>query len=415
MRKNVLIIGNSVKEYALAKKLSENNNVFVAPGCKIMSDFVTCVDIREDSSKELLEYVLENDINLTIPISEKSLDSNIVELFNSNNQSIFAPSQDICKILFDKILIKKLLYKLRIPTPKFGIFEKQNMAYDYIKNIKNPFVMKTNEPSSAVILNSQKTAKNILDSIFAQTGQKVLIEDYVWGTPFSFYVISDGYKALPLTSSIVYKHSLEGDGGQLTSGMGACVPNYKLSLQNEYDIMDNVVQPVLEYLETMDLHYMGILGVNGILTEEGNIQVLGFTPFMQNVDCTAILNLIDIDLVNLIDSCIVGSFSDEYEYIPQKELSATILVAICKNKINNENIVKGTELLNEETFLDFYPTVIKNRFLEYESQYGAVLNLTSFARSITSAKTKVYNEMANLSFDGMYYRKDICKSNTESF
>ena len=135
--------------------------------------------------------------------------------------------------------------------------------------------------------------------------------------------------------------------------MGACVPNYKLSLQNEYDIMDNVVQPVLEYLETMDLHYMGILGVNGILTEEGNIQVLGFTPFMQNVDCTAILNLIDIDLVNLIDSCIVGSFSDEYEYIPQKELSATILVAICKNKINNENIVKGTELLNEETFLDF--------------------------------------------------------------
>ena len=54
------------------------------------------------------------------------------------------------------------------------------MVMDYIKNLKNPFVIKTNELSSAVVLTSQKEAKTIVDSIFSQQIQKVLIEDYVW-------------------------------------------------------------------------------------------------------------------------------------------------------------------------------------------------------------------------------------------
>ena len=40
------------------------------------------------------------------------------------------------EFITDKYLMKKCLYKLRIQTPKFGIFEKQNMAADYIKNLK---------------------------------------------------------------------------------------------------------------------------------------------------------------------------------------------------------------------------------------------------------------------------------------
>ena len=44
MSKKILIIGNSAKEYALAKKLSENNEVYVAPGSPSIKDFATCVD-----------------------------------------------------------------------------------------------------------------------------------------------------------------------------------------------------------------------------------------------------------------------------------------------------------------------------------------------------------------------------------
>lgn len=409
MNKKILIIGNSAKEYALAKVLSKNNEVFVAPGSDTIKDFATCVDIREDSISELLEFVLENGIDITIPLSVKAINSNISEVFNSNGQSIFVPSQGASRLVFDKCAMKKILYKLRIPTPKFGIFEKQNMAVDYIKNIKQPFVIKTNEKSSAVILTSQKTAKTILDSFFAQRNQKVLIEDYIWGMPFSFYVITDGYKALPLGSSISYKHSLEGEGGQLTGGMGACVPNYKLSLDNEYFIMDNVVYPVLEYLESNSTPYMGVLGINGIITEDGKIQILEFSSFMQDFDADAVLNILDVDILYLMESCIIGSFSDEIDFIKQKDLFATSLVLTCKNRENKENSIAGINIVDDDVLISYYSNVNKNRYLEYEANFGETLVLTAFARTVTSATDKVYQEAENINFKGLYYRKDICK------
>ena len=39
--------------------------------------------------------------------------------------------------------------------------EKSNLIADYIKNLKNPFVIKTNQKSSAVVFTSSKSAKNI--------------------------------------------------------------------------------------------------------------------------------------------------------------------------------------------------------------------------------------------------------------
>ncbi len=405
MSKKILIIGNTAKVYSLAKFLSEENEVYVAPGSPAISEFATNVDLRENS--EILEFVMENGIDLTIPVA---LNSGIVELFNNNNQKIFAPSNAASKLIYDKNLMKKVLYKLRIPTPKFGIFEKPNMVMDYIKNLKNPFVLKTNEPSSAVVLTSSKEAKTIVDSIFAQQTQKVLIEDYVWGTPFVFYTVTDGYKALPIGSSILYKHSLEGNGGQLTSGMGACAPNYKLSIDHEYFLMDNVIYPTLDYLEIEGNPYTGILGVNGIITENGVLQILGYESFMHDADCAAVLECLDTDLYRLFEACVVGSFSDEFEFIPQKDISATSIVLTCKNKDNKENIINGLELLDEETLVSFAPTVVKNRYLEYEAAFGANIVLTSTANTNTKSAQKVYEEASNIDFNGIYYRKDICRS-----
>lgn len=413
MKKKILVIGNSAKEYALAKFLSKENDVYVAPGSATIKEFATCIDIREDAISELLEFAVETGIDLTIPTSLKSLKTNIVDIFNNNQQQIFAPTQNALNTLLDKTSLKKLLYKLRVPTPRFGIFEKQNMAMDYIKNLKNPFVIKTNEPSSAIVLTSKNTAKSVLDSYFVNKNQKVVIEDYIWGTPFSFYALTDGYKALPLGSSILYKHLLDGDGGQLTSGMGACIPNYKLSVENEYFIMEDVIYPLLEYLQAGQNPYVGIFGIDGILTEDGNVQILGFQPFLQDCDCIALLRLLNIDFVDLISSCVVGSFSDEVDDIPQKELTATSLVLYCKNTENKENIIEGLDSLDENTDLSFYPQVTKNRYLEYEAEKGNTLILTTFGRTPSSSAILAYDEVKSINFKGLYYRKDICKPSNE--
>ena len=112
MSKKILIIGNSTKAYALAKFLSKNNKVFVSSNSDSIKEFATCLDIREDATSELLEFVLENDIDITIPVSEKTLNTNLVEILTNNNQAVFAPTKNVTNLIFDKSAIKKILYKL---------------------------------------------------------------------------------------------------------------------------------------------------------------------------------------------------------------------------------------------------------------------------------------------------------------
>ena len=411
MTKKILIIGNGAKEYALAKKLSENNEIYITPASDTLKEFTTCLDIREDSVHEILEYVMENGIDMTIAVSDKAVNSDIASLFNQHKQPIFAPSAKANEIVTNKAAAKKVLYKLRIPTPKFGIFEKLNLTLDYIKNQKYPFVIKTNDNNSATIVTSDKTAKNILESIFLEKNKKAVIEDYIYGTPFSFYTLTDGYKAIPIGSSLSYKHSLEGNGGQLTNGMGACVPNYKLSEENEYFLMNNVILPTLDYLEISGNPYLGILGVNGILTEEGQLMILGWQSFTQDFDSDAIFGSINDNLYDLFESCIIGSFSDEVESISINQNQSVSLVFTCKNKDNNANIINGLDYLEDDTHISFYPSVTKNKYLEFEAANGPVLVMTSSASSLSRARDKVYTDANDIAFSGISYRKDICKVN----
>lgn len=411
MQKKILIIGNSLKAYSLAKLLSSKYEIYITPASDTLKEFTNTLDIREDNIAELLEFVLETGIDLTIPVSEECLKTDIVEIFNKNNLQIFAPNKDAASIVFDKAYAKKVLYKLRIPTPRFGIFEKQNMVIDYIKNLKNPFVLKTNTNNSAAVFSSLNVAKNCIDFSFIEKNKKIIIEDYVYGTPFSFYTITDGYKALPIGSSINYKQQLDGDGGQITSGMGACSPNYKLTIENEYFLMDNVIYPTLDYLEIGGFPYIGILGINGILQNDGTISILGYQAFMNDTDAYIILNSINENLYDLFISCTLGSFSDEYDNIQLNELFATSLVLSNKYRDNTENIITGLEDLEENTFVGFYPDVKKNKYLEYEAPSKEVLLIATQAPSVSSSTKKMYKEAENINFKGLYCRTDICKLN----
>ncbi len=409
MKKKVFIVGNSLSAVVLAQKLSKQCEVYITSYSDLWKDFAECVDIRETNSAELLDFVMENGIDMTIVTSQLAIKNDIANLFLNNKQAIFAPTAFASSIATDKVKAKKTLYKLRIQTPKFGIFDKQNMANDYLKNQKTPFVIKTNEIASSVIITSAQTAKNIVDSVFIDKNKKIIIEDYVYGTPFSFYAITDGYKALPIGSSIIYKHSLEGDGGQLTEGMGACSPNYRLSLEQEYFIMDNVIYPTIEYLESENAPYLGIIGVNGIISNDGVISILGWLPFLQDCDAASVLEIIDENLYKLFDSCILGSFSDEVESITLKDAYAVSLVLKNKNKTNIENVITGIENLEEDTLFCLYPTVKKNKYLEYEAETGNVATLTCVANSVARASEKVYSEANEINFNGIFYRKDICR------
>ena len=82
----------------------------VIPGNKCIEEVAECVDIRESNVKEILEYALENAIDLTVVTSQIALKNDIAFLFQSNGQMIFAPTAKSAEIVLSRALTKKTLY-----------------------------------------------------------------------------------------------------------------------------------------------------------------------------------------------------------------------------------------------------------------------------------------------------------------
>lgn len=407
-KKNVLIVGNSAKEAVLTKMLSEEFNVFVASGNNSMKEYAQVVDIRENNVIELLNFALENDIFFTIACSAEAIKEDIANLFSDNGLMIFAPDSTSSQFTIFKSIAKKMFYKLRLPTPRFAVYEKKNLAIDYVKKADMPVIIKTDEQktkNSIMVCPSFNIAKSFIEDCFFSGENKVIIEEFVYGTPFSFYIITDGYKALPLGSTRDYKFSLEGDGGIWTEGMGSESPFTKLSYDHEDYLMNEVVYPVINYLAEELTPYMGILGFDGILTPNGDIAITECRPFLQDHDAQGVLSLVDNNIYQLMHACVIGSFSDDYDLINTKDEFA--MSCVLSSGQSKGDVIEGLDDIQDNVYVNHINTK-QNEYTEFETQGDRTLVVTAVAKTMSRAMSNLSDEVMNIDFKGKTYRKDLC-------
>lgn len=409
-KKKILIVGHSAKEHALLQKLNEYENVekiYAAPGNTAMSEICECVDLREDDSQKLLEFVLENGIDLTVACSKKAIKSDISDLFQANSQLIFAPSASAANFAISRSVAKKFMYKQRIPTPKFGIFEKPQLAADYVKNASYPILIGSDEDSDTsvkAVCSTVSMARQCLDDLFLSDEKKVVLEDFINGHEFTLYIVTDGYQALPLAVSADYRFMENGNGGLYTTGVGSFVPDYKVSENVISSIMNNVVFNILKSLEHRGTPYLGILGVECVLADENNYLTTGFTPFLKDHDAAGVLNSIGENLLDLFEACAIGSFADDYFSIKNTNLSSVSVVLSARH---DGLLINGLDKVDDNTFVNHFSTA-KNEYLEYETNKGRTLVVTQSSSTLSGARKNLYENINVIDFKNKKYRTDIC-------
>ena len=414
----ILIVGSGAKEYTIAKLVSqyeETELVFVAPGNDAIAEFSNCIDIKADDLENLVEFAKANEIDLTIAASEKAIASGIADKFNEAGLMIFAPTQEAAKITNSKSAAKKFMYKTKIPTPKFGIFDRENMAVDYARKSKYPLVIKTDahqHGENVFICDNFKIAKRIIEDLFDSAQKKVIIEDYVAGQEFSYYVISDGYNAMPLNSVVPYKSVLEGNGGALTSGLGAYAPFYMIDSNLESKIFNQIVYPALDELSKGRNQYVGILGIDIILDRNGNLNVIEFNSFLKEPDAQCVFDLLDDDIARIMNATVVGSLVDDYREIASKPLFSTSIV-LSSGSYPSEgsygDVITGLEEAQEHCEVAYFNT-IKDANGNMLTSGGRTLVLTTEASTLEKSAQKLYECVELVGFDSMKYRKDIGKT-----
>lgn len=414
----ILIIGSGAKEQTIAKLISnyeQTELVFVAPGNDAIDEFANCIDINANNVEELVEFAKANEIDLTIACSEKAIQNNIAEKFNEAGLMIFAPSSESSKIATSKSISKKFMYKTKIPTPRFGIFDRENMAIDFARKSQYPLVVKADSHQhgeNVYICDTFAIAKRIISDLFDLQHKKVIIEDFVAGQEFSYYVLTDGYNAMPIGSAVPYKYVLEGNGGAVTSGLGSYSPFYMIDRTLESKIFKEIVYPALDELSKNGNQYIGILGVDIIIDRTGKLNVIEFNPFFKEPDAQSILEILDENLIDIMRAAIVGSLVDDYKELNQKEYYSTSVVLTAGNYPDDGNfgeIITGLDEAEEEANIVHFNTRKdnKNRFV---TAGGRTLVITTKASTLEKSAKKMYESIENIEFKGMRYRKDIGKT-----
>ncbi len=413
----ILITGSGAKEYTLAKMMKNCENidlVFVAPGNDAISEIANCVDIKADNVDELLEFAKANEIDMTVACSEKSVINGIADKFNDAGLMIFAPSIEAARICTSKSAAKKFMYKTKIPTPKFGVFDRENMAVEYARKSRMPIVIKSDNHmhgENAVVCDSFKEAKRVIEEAFGSFQKKIVIEDFIDGQEFSYYIITDGFNALPLNSVVPYKYSLNGDGGLINSGVGAYAPYYMLDNTIERKLFKEVIYPALDELSKNGNSYVGILGVDVIIDRDGNINVLEFNSFLQEPDAQCVLGLLNENIFYLMRSAIIGTLIDLYpeiKVLPQYAASVVLNAGNYPVSSRGGELIYGLENIEDDVETAQFKT-IKQADGTYKTTGGRTLVLTAVGATLSSAVEKVYENVDLISFEGKKYRTDIGK------
>lgn len=411
-KKKILIVGNSANTHAICSEFSKYEfieKIYIAPGNSATAEIGENLDIRPDSVSELLDFAMENAIDLTVVTDESAIKADISTLFQQNGQLIFAPSAQSAMAAISKSFGKKLFYKLHINTPRFGIFEKSQLALEYIKKSDYPLVIRTDESSSGrdrQVCNTYQTASVFIEDLFLSGAKKILLEDFVYGLEFIYYIITDGYHFLPLTACANYKFMSDGNGGLLTPGMGAFCPDYKLSYEVQMSLLENVAAPIIENLSRKGTPYLGIFGIEGVLKDDGSYSILELKPFLSDHDCQAVLNLLEDNLYVLFEACAIGSFADDYEFLRVSD-SASVSCVLSSGKLK-DSVIKGIDLLDDDICVNHFSTK-RNEFFEYLTTGDRAIVLTKTSSTLTRARELLYENIDVINFSGKKYRKDICK------
>ena len=396
----ILIVGNGAAASALARKFTQYDyveKVYIAGGYFPNAE---TIDIREDDLTGLLMFVLENQIDLTVPISEKVLGADVVSFFQSNGQNIFGPAKDSCEFILNKILCKKFLYKIHAQIPKFGMYNKISQINDYLKNSAFPVIIRTPKADAPedekMVCPTLKSALNFLEKLFLKGETDVLIEEYTYGHNFTVYFVTDGYSAIPLNIAGNYKF-LDENGGLYTDGAGCYVPDYKIS-DSVMSRVSNIAMNILKSLENRGCPYVGILGLECVLRNDEQFVVQDVKSFLQNHDARAVLNLCEDDLIKIFNSCINGFFSDEYESIKTNELSSASAAVY----FEKEDVELNFEDTDDIDFIN-----VKQNNNQYFSKIGFNYTITKTASTISRAKKYLNEEIGEMNLKDAKFRKDI--------
>lgn len=418
---NILLLGSGGREHAFAKKISEStlcHQLFIAPGNAGTEKLGINVPIKADDFLKMKSFCLENQIKMVIVGPEDPLVKGIYDFFKNDDQlndiPVIGPSKIGATLEGSKEFAKKFMQKYNIPTADYQSFTKENIneGFAFLEKMKPPYVLKADGLAAGkgvLIINDLAEAKNELENMlvkakFAEASSKVVIEEFLTGIELSCFVITDGknYKILPTAKD--YKRIGEGDTGLNTGGMGAVSPVPFANAEFMQKIEERIVKPTIQGLINEQIEYKGFIFI-GLIKVGDEPYVIEYNVRMGDPETEVVIPRIKSDLVEIFSAVASQNLDNiNLEINPQSATTVVLVSGGYPEDYEKGKIISGIENIEDSLVFHAGTTLDNDKIV---SNGGRVLAITSLAETFQESLKISYKNINKISFDKMYYRKDI--------
>ncbi|MGI6279688.1 MAG: phosphoribosylamine--glycine ligase [Acutalibacteraceae bacterium] len=410
----IMVIGGGGREHAIIKKLKENKNVteiFALPGNGGIASDATCVDIGAKDIENQVKFAVENKIDYAVVAPDDPLVLGAVDALTQAGIPCFGPDKKAAIIEGSKVFSKNLMKKYGIPTARYEVFSDKDEALKYLDTAPIPTVVKADGLAlgkGVIIAETRQAAKDAVisimeDKIFGESGNNIVIEEFLTGPEVSVLSFTDGKTIVPMVSSMDHKRALDGDRGLNTGGMGTVAPNPYYTKEIADICMKTIFRPTIEALNKEGRTFKGCLYFGLMLTSDGP-KVIEYNCRFGDPETQVVLPLLDSDLLTIMLATTNGTLA-ETEVKFKKGAAACVVMASSGYPQKYES---GLELKIDHSIIDnVYVAGAKLDGGILKTAGGRVLGVTATADNLKAALDKAYENVKKVEFKNAFYRKDI--------
>lgn len=418
----VLVIGSGGREHALAWKLAQSplvERVYTAPGnagTEWTGDSGLApaqnVPLDTEDFPALIALAQKQGIGLTVVGPEIPLAAGIVDAFQAAGLRVFGPTWAAAQLEASKSYAKDFMREQGIPTGDYRSFTDFEAAQRYLKDLDQPAVLKASGLAAGKgVLISNSVAEN-LEALrlimavraFGEAGDTVIVEERLKGPEVSLLAFCDGKTVRVMPPVRDHKRAFDDDEGPNTGGMGCFTPVPGADQAFVDEMTKRVLQPTLDGMAERGTPYIGVLYAGLMLTDCGP-QVLEFNCRFGDPETQVILPLLASDLYEIMNTCIDGTL-DEIDVRWSEEACGTVILASggYPGPYRKGKPITGLDQVSETQVFHAGTTVKDGQTV---TNGGRVLAVSATGESLPDALITVYDEIAHIHFDGMFYRRDI--------
>jgi len=415
----ILVIGSGGREHALVWKLARSprvSEIFCAPGNAGTGQIARNVPILISDHNALVKFAEAQGIDFTVVGPDDALAAGIVDHFQQAGLRIFGPTQSAARLESSKVFAKEFMQRHGIPTAASGHFSDSAQAHCFCQENRYPLVIKADGLAlgkGVIIAQTPSEAAEAISAImekrqFGAAGDRVVIEEFLTGQECSIHALVDGENYLLFPAAQDHKQIFDGDQGPNTGGMGTFSPPEKLVTPEMIGrIHREVMEPFMAGLKKDGLLFRGLLFPGVMVTAEGP-KLLEFNCRFGDPETQVLLARLQSDLLDLLEATVDGKLAT---VTPQWDARAAVCVIMASGgypgSYRSSEPINGIAEAEALEGVTVFHAGTKRVDHELVTAGGRVLGVTALGADLQAARTRAYEAVSRIQFEGATFRRDI--------